>query len=128
MLLRPLLIDSFARAAIQRVREFAELPENYYRVMADDRATNLPGNDGRYICMLSTYRCVFSITQTREGKFRHLSISVPSANYPHPAAAFMIAKEFGFTGWDGLTYDRVPSSWVSVVSEEEHCLILAQKL
>lgn len=122
--MRALVIDDQARAKARRIREFAEQPENWYLVDGSDRELKAPGNDPRYAACLSTYRCVFSITKTPDGLYRHLSISVPSSGLPNPYAAFMIAELFGFEGWDAKTVKPGPD-WLIQANHAEHCIVLA---
>jgi hypothetical protein len=120
--MRVLELNDEARARVMRVRRHAEQPENFYHL-----AGPVPGDDPHFICHLNSYRCVFTISVAFDGfHYRHLSISVPSAKYPNPFAAWTIAELFGFTGWDGLNYQRVPSDWQVHVSREEHSVVMAQ--
>lgn len=103
--------------------DFATDPKRWYRPGKDSR---VPGDDFRFVANLNSYRCVFTITETPDGSaMRHLSISVPSEDYPNPFAAYTIAELFGFAGWDGKTQD-LPESWIARVNKEEHCIVLAQ--
>lgn len=118
--MRPLVIDDAARAQIARVLAYAE--DNPY-VPADPT----PSDNPNYVAHLGTYRCVFTFTNMPEACYRHLSVSVPGAKYPNPAAVFMIAHEFGFTGWDEKHIDRLPDGWMMNVNEAEHCVVLGQE-
>ena len=126
--MRALVIDETAKEKVKAVTDFAWRPENYYRVAKDGFTFQRPpGDDPRHVALLDTFRCAFSITTQGKDTFRHLSISVPSEKYPNPFAAFTIAEMFGFTGWDGRS-GKMPEGWLGRVSEEEHCIVLAQKV
>jgi hypothetical protein len=123
--MRVLLIDDTARASVQRVLDFAMLPDNWY---FPGRSSDIPGNDPRFVAHLRYgFRCVFTVTKAPDGfVFRHLTISVDSDKYPNVAAACAIAEMFGFSGWDGKTMDRLPATWMANVNKKEHCIVLAQ--
>ena len=130
--MRVLIVDDFAKAAVQRVTDFATLPENWYRPGRDNL---IPGDDPRFVAHIQQgYRCVFTITKAPDGfVFRHLSISVEvdseSNNknlYPNVAAACALAELFGFSGWDGYTIDRIPDGWMVHINKQEHCIALGQ--
>jgi hypothetical protein len=120
--MRALLIDDETRAKVQRVLDYALDPKHWYRPSKDSR---IPGDDERFIARLNTFRCVFTVTENQGMIFRHLSISVPSQDYPNPIAAFTIAEMFGFTGWDGKSV-RPPRGWMIHVDEVDHCIQLGQ--
>lgn len=122
--MRALVIDDAAKAIVKRIVEFAELPQNWY-LLSRGRpvASGIPGNDARYGCKLNSYKCVFSITNDGREIWRHLSISVPSANYPNPFAVYTIAELFGFQGWNGVTED-LPANWQVAVNTQEHCVVV----
>ena len=124
--MRALVIDEDARSRVRLVRDFAEKSENLYIVADGFSFQKPPGDDPRHVCELNTFRCVFSITRAQGKLWRHLSISVPSKNYPNPFAAFTIAELFGFTGWDGES-TIPPRDWAGKVAEEEHAIALAQE-
>jgi hypothetical protein len=119
--MRPLVIDEETRAKVCAVEEFAY--SNWYR---PGQSELVPGDDPRHTVLLNTYRCVFSYTKMRSELFRHLSVSVPSAKYPHPYAVWTIAELFGFTGWDGKSPGGAPD-WLAQPNKEEHCITVAQK-
>ena len=125
--MRPLIIDDETRAAVARVRDFAEQEAHWYEPYEGDRR-HVPGDDDRHVCMLGTYRCVFSITRVPTGRWRHLSISVPGKFYPNPYAVFTIAELFGFTGWDQKSV-HAPKDWLLRVERKppQH-IILAQEI
>lgn len=121
MKMRPLIIDDNARAAIARVVSYAM--NHPYSI-----GQPVPGDNPNFVAHLSTYRCVFTFTCMHDKTYRHLSISVPSERFPNPAAAFMIASEFGFTGWDEKSIDTMPEDWFGQVNEKEHCIVLGQEI
>ena len=121
--MRALLIDDAAKREVQRVLDYACDPANWYRPGV---SKSVPGFLAEFKTVLSTYRCVFTITKFPDGNiFRHLSISVPSENYPNPFAAYTIAQLFGFTGWDEKSQEP-PDSWMLNVDKNEHCIVLMQ--
>lgn len=123
MTLRPLIIDAVARAKIAHLIEHAQ--EHHYHEGVDPT----PGDDPAFVINLNTYRVVFTFTAHHGKLYRHLSISVPAeGKYPNAAAAFMIAQEFGFTGWDGRTITRAPEGWMVGMSENEECIVLGQEV
>jgi len=123
---RPLIIDERQKAKAREIVDFA-LSNLYY----PGKSETIPGQDARHVLNVPVgYRCVFSITIDPDGgQWRHLSISVPRREkYPHPFAAFTIAKElFGFTGWDGES-EIPPEDWRLAIQKEDNCVVLAQKL
>jgi len=121
--MRPLVIDHHARRQVHRVMNFALDPKHWYRPGIKD--AGVPRSDYRFVANLNSYRCVFTITEADGIVARHLSISVPSEDYPNPFAAYTIAELFGFTGWDGKS-ETLPESWMGHVSKEEHCIVLGQ--
>lgn len=120
--MRPLVIDEIAQAKVREILVFAA--DNWYRPGVSEQ---VPGNDSRHVAILNTYRCVFSYTDMKDELFRHLSISVPSKDYPNPIVTWVIADLFGFSGWDGKSPDP-PKDWLFDVNEGEHCIVLAQKM
>lgn len=119
--MRPLFIDDEAKQKVARVVEYAKAHPYYTPAEG-----TIPGDNPNYAAQLDTYRCVFTFTHSKGKVFRHLSISVPSENYPHPLAVWTIAELFGFTGWDGKTVDRVPSDWLAGMNKDEHCITIMQ--
>jgi hypothetical protein len=111
-----------------KVVEYASNPQHYYVLGTDgEPLQQAPGNNPHHVAQLDSFRCVFSITKASGKTWRHLSISVPSKKYPNPFAAYTIAGMFGFTGWDGKSMD-FPDGWVGRISEDEHCIVLAQEM
>jgi hypothetical protein len=121
---RVLLLDDVAKEKIKKIKEWAEQPANMYK---PGITQTVPGDDPMFVCLLEKgFRCVFTITEQRGLIFRHLSISIEnSEKYPSPWAAYMIAAEFGFEGWDGKSIE-LPQSWRADVSKTEHCVVLFQ--
>ena len=123
MNMRPLVIDQEAKKKVQRILDYALDPKHWYQ---PGKTRIIPGHDAHFVTRLDTYRCVFTITLQPGGfTHRHLTISVPSENYPNPYAAYSIAQLFGFTGWDEKTVDP-PEGWMIRVNEDEHCIALGQ--
>jgi hypothetical protein len=123
MKMRPLIIDAVARAKIAHLIEHAE--EHHYHAGVDPT----PGDNPAFVIHLDTYRVVFTFTQSQGKLWRHLSISVPAeGKFPNPAAAFMIAQEFGFTGWDGRSVHRIPDGWMCDMNTADNCIVLAQEV
>ena len=126
-LFRPLLLTPENKAKAQAVVDFASLPENVYRPPADF----VPGDRPEYRCQIDSYRCVFTITEGKGKRFRHLSISIPrEGRLPNVEAACTIATWFGFTGAPmaedvatGMGWD-----WFGDVVETDNCVVLAQML
>lgn len=118
--MRALLIDEHAKAAVKKVLDYAAAHPYYLPA-----AGIVPGDDPRYVAHLSSYHCVFTFTNVHGEVWRHLTISVPSENYPNPIAAYTIAELFGFTGWDQKSADP-PTGWQIAVNKDEHCIVLAQ--
>jgi hypothetical protein len=119
--MRLLTIDAVAQAKIAHLIEHAE--EHHYHAGVDPT----PGDDPAFVIHLDSYRVVFTLTEGHGKLWRQLSISVPAqGKFPNPAAAFTIAQEFGFTGWDGKTWNRLPDNWLG--KQEERCIVLAQEV
>jgi hypothetical protein len=100
-MLRILVIGEAEKEAASRLVAFAERPENHYKPPApnDTAPGPAPGDNPNFVVRFLDYRCVFTITETPQGIFRHLSISVPAKNrFPHPAAIQEIAHLFGING------------------------------
>jgi hypothetical protein len=120
--MRPLIINDAARAKAARVLAYAD--SHHYHPGRPGQTT--PGDNPNFVANFDTYRAVFTYTHGDGLIYRHLSVSVPSKKFPNPAAAFMIATLFGFTGWDERTIDRPPEGWQIDVSDKEHCIVLGQ--
>jgi hypothetical protein len=118
-----LTINPEVEASVQRLVSHALIRDHWYE---PGRTEFVPGDLPEFTINLDSYRCVFTVTKLGGGAFRHLTISVPSKDFPHPFAAFTIAKLFGFTGWDGKA--EVPDTWEGRVDQQEHCIVLMQPL
>lgn len=118
--MRALLIDDQVKAVVNKVVDYAQSHPFYLPA-----GGQLPGDNPNYVAHLMTYRCVFTFTRVKGETWRHLSISVPSENYPNPYAAYTIAELFGFTGWDGKS-QIPPRDWQMDINKDEHCIVLAQ--
>lgn len=123
--MRVLVINDFTKQAVKRVLDYAERYEHWYR---PGLARRPPGDDQKHVTQLDSYRCVFSITLDRGIAYRHLSISVPSADLPNPFTAFTIAQMFGFSGWDGKSMPNsvLPAGWQVAPNKAEHCVVIMQ--
>ena len=119
--MRPLIIDAHALAEIARVKAHAEA--HHYR-----RGDPTPGDNPKFVARLSTYRVVFTVTHSDDMVLRHLSVSVPSTKWPNPAAVFMIAHHFGFTGWDEAKPSEPAKDWLCGMHNREHCIVVAQPI
>jgi hypothetical protein len=124
MKVRPFIIDDVTRAKVAEVVEFAQ--RNWYR---PGKSETVPGDDPRHtVTFTFGYRCVFSITITHSQTFRHLSVSVPSKDYPNPIIFWAIAELFGFTGWSVDEGGDPPKDWKFGINKEEHCVVVVQDI
>jgi hypothetical protein len=121
MRMRPLIIDARALAEVARVKAYAEA--HHYRP-----GDQTPGDNPKFVAKLSTYRVVFTITHSDAMVWRHLSVSVPSTKWPNPAAVFMLAHHFGFTGWNESKPSDPGKEWLCDMNKREHCIVVAQPL
>lgn len=124
--MRPLVLDDVTKSRVQAVREFAERTENIYFPSPN---AAIPGNNPNFVAQLDTYRCVFTITAYEDKRLRHLSISVPSKDFPNPISVFTIAGLFGFTGGkveSDITVAPGPD-WQVAIDKEQHCIVVAQE-
>lgn len=125
--MRVLEIDADAKEKCEQVMTYAR--QHVY-----DPSDNgiVPGDNPSFVCYLNTYRCVFTYTRSPDtGKlYRHLSISVPSKDYPSVEAAAAIAGLFEFTGADqGVEARLRDGNWMMHLEEREpHCIVLAEEL
>lgn len=125
---RLLELDDAFKAECKRLREHAENPKHWYVLGKTDF---VPGDRPEYVIKTEFgYRLVFTITHAPDHKpepFRHLSISVPGKNYPHPVAVWTIAHFLGFTGAtvqdDAATE---PGPWGIAIDEKEHCIVVQE--
>lgn len=119
--MRMLVVDDEARLAAHKLVEFASRPENHYRPHMQTADALAPGDDTRYVLHLGEFRCVYTMTVTDEGTYRHLSISVPEdGRYPNPAITVEIARLFGFKG--------VLEDWMVALNPAEKCVVLLQPI
>ena len=129
-MMRMLMIDEATKNAIANLIRFAQDKANWYRPAADKW---VPGDHPEYVVHLNDYRCVFTLTESEGHLFRHLSVSVPSKDYPNVSVFLSIAKLFGFTG--GVTPSgnldfviRPGQDWRFGVNEDEHCVAIVQEI
>jgi len=127
MTLRPFLIDDKFKADCERLRVFAENPKNWYVL---DETKMVPGDNPQYVLHFDSYRAVFTITHAPKLKpepFRHLTVSIPGENYPHPLVVLTLAHYLGFTGAT-LDNDVVsqPGPWGIGADDDEGCAIVQQ--
>jgi len=125
--MRPLIITKEIREQVREIANFARSNEYH-----PGKSETIPGNDPRHVLLIPHgYRCVFSITVDKDnGRWRHLSISVQPLRrdkYPHPFAAFEIAKLFGLTGAKSKD-QSFPEDWLFKVRPDEGCVMIGQKL
>lgn len=121
---RLLIIDDHARKQAAEVVAYAET-HPYHA----GPGVPPPGDNPHHVVHLNTYRCAFSITHSDGHQWRHLSIGVPSDTLlPNPLSVFCIAELFGFTGWDGKTFDRAPDSWAVGIEVVYNAIVVAQPL
>lgn len=131
-----LIVDPETRRRVASLRAFAEDPEHWYHLDVSDW---VPGDLPEYVANVSGFRCVF--TWTRDAKvrrvFRHLSVSVDRAQqgkFPHPAALYMLADLFGFTGLDIGASARAgfapPGDWSIMIKRDDEIpnAVLAQEV
>lgn len=128
MKLRVLIIDANARAAIGRLRAYAES----HRVSLDTlrRCQEHPelavGNNPAHVIIIPQgYRVVFSLEEQPAGLGEHLSISVlpPQPNvYPNVESVVQIALEFGWPKLPLGTEEELPFG-VHVWTEPEVCAV-----
>jgi hypothetical protein len=123
--MRALVLDDEAIQKVAQVMAYAR-----QHVFYPDSATYVPGDNPEHVCELNTYRCVFTYTNTDSKLYRHLSISIPSKDYPSPEAVCAIAGLFEFTGADQPIGERLRSGdWLMhMVEQEPHCIVLAEEL
>ena len=126
-MVRPLVIDRTQKRAVRHLVAFAESAGNWYRPTRDEW---VPGDREEYCLHLNTYCCVYTHTVIGSTHYRHLSISVPSDNFPHPTAVYTIAHMFGFAGAKMTDEIAVEpgEEWLLNVNKEEHCIVIAEKL
>jgi hypothetical protein len=125
--MRVLVIDEEAKEKAAQVVAYARR-----HVFYPDAGTEVPGDNPCYVCNLMTFRCVFTFTRDPGTGmlYRHLSISIPSKNYPSPEAVAAIAGLFEFSGAEqGLRERLKEGRWmVHIEKNEPHCIVLAEEL
>lgn len=120
-MIRALVVNDAARAAVDKVLSYATEAEHWYY---PNKGQPPPGANPAHVTELNTYRCVYSITVDDKGvAFKHLSVSVPAEGaLPHPLAFSQIAELFGFK--DPL----VPGCNEVAVSRIENCIVIAKPI
>jgi hypothetical protein len=125
--IRPLVISSEQREAIDHLVNFAKQPDMWY---VAGKSRWIPGDNPPYVLHVDTYRCVFTYTLVHDGSvYRHLSISVSGEDYPHLLVVFSIASMFGFTGGkdaSGVVCTAPGDDWIVRINTNEHCIVVAQ--
>lgn len=117
-MMRVLVIGEAEKEAAKRLVEYAEKPENHYKPGPDAK---VPGDDPSYVLQLYDFRCVFTITESKDGVWRHLTISVPAKDkLPHPAAVEEIAHLFGIEG----TVEEWAKKGHVAPHEQDHCIVV----
>lgn len=124
MPMQVLLSGPEEQARVREITAYAEAQGHWYK----PGVSPIPGDTPEHSTILGTYRCVFSITVGNDALYRHLSISVPQkGRLPLPFVVFEIATMFGLTGWTQDMEDKSPEGWMLHVSQEENCVVIAQK-
>lgn len=119
--MRVLTIDDEAKAKVAAVVAHAE-KHPYY----PSQTTLAPGDDPKFVAKLDTFTAVFTFTHDEGKVYRHLTVSVPGKKYPHPIAAFTIARLFGFTGWDEKMGDMPPDRWIAGPHCVDRCVVILE--
>lgn len=121
MNLRPLFITPQTRAEADAICAYAAANPYY----PGDAV--VPGNIPQHILTWETgYRAVFSLTASAGRLWRHLTLSVPSDQYPSPEAVKAIALLFGFTP-EPIGKSGFPVSWGLEINKTEHCIVVVEK-
>ena len=132
MTMRVLDLGERSKRKAQKVANYAKKKANWYNPRLSGWMSRIPGHNPESQCKLGDYRCVFSYTidSERDKVFRHLSISVPSKDFAHPAAVKTIASMFGYTGSDGVPNDDFPTDWIVHIKKDgpidDHCIVVGQ--
>lgn len=115
------MIDKKFKAQVAKLTAYAQA----YTYIPGETIT--PGDDpGHVLETAFGYRIVFSFTRTPTGLYRDLSISVNTpGRFPNPIAAFTIAAEFGFTGWDG---GFPPTDWQIAKDQDWDAIRIVQEI
>jgi hypothetical protein len=122
---RPLIIDSTAKASIAELCEYAEEnpicnKELQARVAIPGGFSPVGENPNHCCNLFSGYKCVFSIEEQNFGWTKHLSISVAADNqYPSLEAVKLIMVEFGIKSpiEECCVYIEDESQAVNIISE-----------
>lgn len=127
---RILTLSDEVKEKAAALAEFASRRENWYFGGESDF---VPGDNPDYVLRMNDYRCVFTYTLADSKLYRHLTISVPGKNYPHPAAVLTVAHMFGFTGAKLAhgTDDVVAEAgedWQMAAKEAERCIVVVQEI
>jgi len=110
-------IGAAERKAADTVRDFAMKVENHW----SPPGGRVPGNDPRHVLFLGDLRCVFSITQIGEKRYRHMSASVRDrSDFPHPGITEAAGKLLGF---EGSLQD-----WFAAPDVRQGCVVIIQEL
>lgn len=121
-MLRALVIDQLARDLIVKVKAFAE---NHPYVVG---SSQVPGDISAQVVQFGDFRVVFSITHMGHVVARHMSVSVPGDAFPSPNAVFLLAHEFGFTGWDSAEPGQPGTDWQVGPHADERSIVVAQEI
>lgn len=120
---------TFAARRAQEIVNFAEKPENWYRLGV---APWVPGDRKEFVLSdAGSIRAVFSWTWISDSAMiRHLSVSARSG-LPQPIIVWTLAHLFGFKGAKldehGFVHD--PSeTWVFDRDEKEGCIVVQEAL
>lgn len=126
--MRPLIIDDNLKARVATILYYASLPAHRYR--PHDPHCAKPGVGDNPVHCLTTqfgFRIVFSLTEMPDGLvYRHLSVSVPTANFPNLIVVWTLAELFGFTGW--LKGAEPAPDWQAKINHAEGCIAVVQEL
>jgi len=125
--MRALVIDDDTITKVKQVIAYAR-SHVYYPGISE----SIPGDVAGHIVYINSYRCVFSFTKENgeAGRlYRHLSISIPSKDYPHPIAISAIAGVFEFTESERGVQQRVrDGAWSVGINKNEHCVVVVEEL
>lgn len=120
------------RDDLDKLRQFAERPDNWQLIDDEGTPNFVTGDKPDYCVIAFDYRIVFSITHwpaRRPSPVRYMTVSIRSKNYPLPVALFTIAHMLGFTNVepneDGLVM-KAGENWGIGINEDEHCVIVQQ--
>ena len=113
---------------IQRIREHAEAPANWYVV-----GSGAPPYQTQFVLTCGTVQAVFSWTSYKEILHRHLTVSVvesAGAALPHVSVVATLAHKFGFAcsskpDAKGIVRELSPS-WV--IGYRDRCVIVGEQI